>query len=68
MRAGGKLSIYVSVAVADDLATIRRRYPQHGSNELVRLALARLADNARTELTERDARRIQEEAYGRLWN
>lgn len=66
-RAGGRISLYVSLGVESDLAVLQERYPSATTHDLMRLALSWLADDAMSELAERDAARIQEDAYGR-WN
>jgi hypothetical protein len=67
-RAGGRLSLYVSEAVAYDLALLAERFPGEPGPQLVRRALARLASEALAELVERDAASEQQEAYGLVWN
>jgi len=67
-RVGYKLSLYVSEAVADDLAVVSELYPGDAAPRLIRRALASLAAEALGDLVEREAGRIEQEAYGLAWN
>jgi hypothetical protein len=63
-RAGRKLALYVSDAVASDLALLAERFPGDHPTGLLRRALSHLAAEALAELVELDAARSQQEAYG----
>jgi len=69
MKPGGRLSLYLSQAVAADINALSERYPGLSAPQLVRRAIGALADEAVAELVERDARESEEVAYGRVvWN
>jgi hypothetical protein len=69
VRAGGRLSVYVSQALAADLELLRGCYPGARNNDIVRRALVHLVDRVRhekrTECARAEAGRLANE---RLWN
>ncbi len=68
MKAGTKLSLYVSRAVACDLALLLERSPGATASELVRRALAGSAQQAFAEIEATEIRDIERAAYGLIWN
>jgi hypothetical protein len=68
MRAGGRVSVYVSQALADDLDLLTERFPGERAPSLVRRALAYLAGEAVAERAAAEAERMQRGADGVAWN
>jgi hypothetical protein len=69
VKVGGRLSVYMSQALAADLEQLRACYPRAPVNQIVRRALQLLAAGVRDELHAESARSESRRlAHERLWN